>query len=76
MQKQILLLGDSVRMQYRPLAARKPAGLSQVSCITIAIGLLKPEVRAISAQRLNVPSVYAAFGFGETKTPDALSLLQ
>lgn len=39
-----------------------------ISGIAIAVKSLKPEVRVIGVQTLNVPSMYASFGFGELQT--------
>ena len=39
-----------------------------VSGIALAVKSIKPKVRVIGVQTLNVPSMYASFGFGETQT--------
>ena len=39
-----------------------------ISGVAIAIKTLRPEVRVIGVQTLNVPSMYASFGMGEVET--------
>ena len=39
-----------------------------ISGIAIAVKSLRPDVRVIGVQTLNVPSMYASFGFGEVET--------
>ena len=39
-----------------------------VSGVVIAVKALRPDVKVIGVQTLNVPSMYASFGFGEVET--------
>lgn len=39
-----------------------------ISGVAIAVKSLRPDVRVIGVQTLNVPSMYASFGFGEVET--------
>ena len=39
-----------------------------VSGVAIAVKALRPDVRVIGVQTLNVPSMYASYGFGEVET--------
>ena len=39
-----------------------------ISGIAIAVKSLRPDVKVIGVQTLNVPSMYASFGFGEVET--------
>ena len=39
-----------------------------ISGIAIAVKSLRPDIRVIGVQTMNVPSMYASFGFGEVET--------